>query len=125
MKVLTDKELLIQKKDILFIGEYEELPVEVKCLLKDDIDDNYYFKFNSEPIIKYYDRKDYIVDLNWLDSLTKEELKEELKTLNFNIKLLNSLNNNNVQLEKLKYKRDCLKEYLKENKRKEKMKKYA
>ena len=34
MKVLTDKELLIQKKDILFIGEYEELPVEVKCLLK-------------------------------------------------------------------------------------------
>ena len=125
MKSFNNGELLIQKKDIEFIGKYERLPMYIRELIQNNLDMDYYYTFNETSTINYLNGYDYIVDLDYLNELSKDEIKREIKALDFQIKSINGTTGSSLQQKDiLNYKKQSLKEYLKSCKRKSKNRKF-
>ena len=83
MKIVTDEEILVQKKDLIsLLYDGSKMPQSIVetifregCIVVDGNNKNDYVRFTLPSEIRYLNNIEWILDYSSLKSLTDEELK--------------------------------------------------
>ena len=83
MKIVTDEEILVQKKDLIsLLYDGSKMPQSIVetifgegCIVVDGSNKNDYVRFTLPSEIRYLNNIEWILDYSSLKSLTDEELK--------------------------------------------------
>ena len=132
MKFIKNNKIYVQQKDLFSVSEFIVFPNYIwnevfknKTIFYGE-DDEKYIEFKNEESIIFFKDIDCIIDINWLISLTEEQIENEIEKCNnilnklakewlklsiYERKNIYDYKTNDLIEEKIKYKKENLMEY--------------
>lgn len=132
MKFIKNNKIYVQQKDLFSVSEFIAFPNYIwnevfknKTIFYGE-DDEKYIEFKNEESIIFFKDIDCIIDINWLISLTEEQIENEIEKCNnilnklakewlklsiYERKNIYDYKTNDLIEEKIKYKKENLMEY--------------
>lgn len=132
MKFIKNNKIYVQQKDLFSVSEFIVFPNYIwnevfknKTIFYGE-DDEKYIEFKNEESIIFFKDIDCIIDINWLISLTEEQIENEIEKCNnilnklakewlklsiYERKNIYDYKANDLIEEKIKYKKENLMEY--------------